>query len=165
MSRMTRAVFMLAMLIPVVSGCASVGARQELARLQSQVGLLDERVTQLERVGSSGTWLNEPSSSQASTGPGVVVPAEGAPISVSPKPHLHKPSAREIQQALKNAGFYQGAVDGKMGPKTRDAVKEFQHTQGLHDDGVVGKQTWAKLHAYLDLSAGNGDAHAAQVAK
>jgi peptidoglycan hydrolase-like protein with peptidoglycan-binding domain len=73
-----------------------------------------------------------------------------------------KPSTNEIQQALKNAGFYQGAVDGKMGPMTREAVKEFQRVHGLTDDGVVGRQTWAKLRADSDLSAGSGDVNAAE---
>ena len=76
-----------------------------------------------------------------------------------------KPSTREIQQALKNAGFYQGSVDGKIGAMTRDAVKEFQRVHGLKDDGVVGKQTWGKLQAYADLSASGGEATAAEAVK
>jgi peptidoglycan hydrolase-like protein with peptidoglycan-binding domain len=68
-----------------------------------------------------------------------------------------KPSKREIQQALKNAGFYQGPVDGKIGPITRDAVKEFQRTNGLKADGVVGRQTWEKLSPYLELASKTGD--------
>ena len=66
-----------------------------------------------------------------------------------------------MQQALKNAGFYQGALDGKMGPQTRDAVKEFQRVHGLRDDGVVGKQTWAKLRAYADLSSASASQESA----
>ena len=34
----------------VLSGCASLVLSQDLQRLQSQVALVDERVTQLERV-------------------------------------------------------------------------------------------------------------------
>ncbi len=71
----------------------------------------------------------------------------------APKP-AGTASTREIQQALKSAGFYQGAVDGKMGPKTRQAVREFQRVHGLKDDGKVGKQTWAKLAAYVNMAAG-----------
>ena len=36
-------------------------------------------------------------------------------------------------------------ADGKFGKKTEDAVKAFQGSVGLKQDGVVGKQTWAAL--------------------
>lgn len=58
-------------------------------------------------------------------------------------------STKEIQTALKNAGFDPGAIDGKIGPMTRQAVKEFQRTKGLKVDGVVGKKTWGELEKYL----------------
>jgi len=76
-----------------------------------------------------------------------------------------KPSTRDIQQALKNSGFYQGAVDGKMGPLTRDAIKEFQRVHGLKDDGVVGKQTWAQMSSYATLASDSGEAVAGEFLK
>ena len=76
-----------------------------------------------------------------------------------------KPSTRDIQQALKNSGFYQGAVDGKMGSLTREATKEFQRVHGLKDDGVVGKQTWTQLSAYATLSGDSGEVVAAESLK
>jgi peptidoglycan hydrolase-like protein with peptidoglycan-binding domain len=60
-----------------------------------------------------------------------------------------KPTEKDIQAALKAAGFYNGEIDGKVGPKTKDAIKAFQKANGLKEDGVVGKQTWAKLLTYL----------------
>lgn len=60
-----------------------------------------------------------------------------------------KLSARQIQVALKNAGFYRGSVDGKMGPATTEAIKAFQKANGLKADGVVGSRTRAKLIRYL----------------
>ena len=56
---------------------------------------------------------------------------------------------KDIQAALKNAGFDPGAVDGKSGPRTQQAIKEFQRTNGLKIDGKVGPQTWGKLKGYL----------------
>ena len=154
-------VVVLAVLALVASGCAGPQARQELARLQSQVGLLEERISQLERSGTGG--LSSLPVSEPGFETGAVITPPGSVTTPSPRStgSSAKPSTRQIQQALKNAGFYQGAVDGKSGPLTKDAVKEFQRVHGLTDDGVVGRQTWAKLKAYADLSS-NGEATAAE---
>jgi murein L,D-transpeptidase YcbB/YkuD len=58
--------------------------------------------------------------------------------------------SKQIQAALKNAGYYQGAVDGKLGKKTRKAVREFQKANNLPADGRVGKDTWMILKGYLE---------------
>jgi len=140
----------------LLGGCAS-GQSAQMKRLQSQVGLLDERVSQLERTG--GGWQGESAASAAqgqlsAAVPAVPAAAEPSKTASAPAKHTSgKGSTRQIQQALKNAGFYQGNVDGKMGPMTKDAVKEFQRVHGLKDDGVVGKQTWAKLSSYLSLAS------------
>jgi peptidoglycan hydrolase-like protein with peptidoglycan-binding domain len=60
-----------------------------------------------------------------------------------------KPSIKQIQLALKNAGFQPGPVDGRMGTATRKAIKDFQKANDLEADGKVGKRTWAALGAYL----------------
>lgn len=56
---------------------------------------------------------------------------------------------REIQQALRNAGFDPGSVDGRLGPRTRTALRDFQTAQGLQPDGKVGPKTWSKLEPFL----------------
>ena len=61
--------------------------------------------------------------------------------------------SKKIQQALKNAGLYSGSVDGKIGPKTHEAIKTFQSQNGLKADGVAGAQTWAKLARYYTSAA------------
>ena len=156
----------------VLSGCAAGRVHQDVARLQSQIGLLDERVTQLERATGGGTpsaSLTEPASEWTST-VGATPISHGArtstPISTKASATtLTKPTTRQIQQALKNAGFYQGTVDGKMGSQTRDAIKEFQRVHGLKDDGVAGRQTWAKLNTYADLSSNANELNTAEVLK
>lgn len=60
-----------------------------------------------------------------------------------------KPTTKEIQTALKNAGFDPGAIDGKMGKRTQQAIKEFQRAKALKVDGVVGPKTWGELGKYL----------------
>lgn len=130
----------------LVGGCAAKRQGQTLGRLQSQVGLLDERLTRLEQ--SSVGW-----------GAGPVAVAEPSlPPSPSPAPSVAAssaaPSTRQLQQALANAGFYRGAIDGKRGPLTRQAIEEFQRVNGLTVDGKVGPKTWGKLHAYLGSDQG-----------
>lgn len=62
---------------------------------------------------------------------------------------VEKMTKKQIQQALKNAGYYEGEVDGKVGPKTKTALMKFQKDMGLKADGVAGKNTKEKLLKYL----------------
>lgn len=62
-------------------------------------------------------------------------------------------TTQKIQEALKNANFYTGKVDGVLGPKTKAAIKEFQSNSGLTPDGKVGPKTWQKLSTYLSGAA------------
>ncbi len=56
---------------------------------------------------------------------------------------------KNIQKALKSTGFYTGAIDGKIGPRTKRAVIDFQRANGLKVDGKVGPKTLAALDKYL----------------
>lgn len=60
-----------------------------------------------------------------------------------------RPSAKQIQTALKNAGYNPGPIDGRMGRRTKEAIRSFQRANGLVVDGRVGKQTWELLKKYL----------------
>ncbi len=51
----------------------------------------------------------------------------------------------QIQQKLRNWGYYTGNVDGVYGSKTVAAVKYFQRTNGLTADGKCGPKTLAAL--------------------
>ena len=50
-----------------------------------------------------------------------------------------------IQQRLKKWGYYTGAIDGILGPKSVAAIKKFQKNNGLVVDGIVGPKTAAKI--------------------
>ena len=50
-----------------------------------------------------------------------------------------------IQKALKNRGYYTGAIDGIYGTGTKNAVINFQRDNGLSADGIAGKRTLAAL--------------------
>lgn len=58
-------------------------------------------------------------------------------------------STKRIQNALKNAGFYKGPIDGKIGKGTKKAIKEFQKANKLKPDGVIGKETILTLKKYM----------------
>ena len=63
---------------------------------------------------------------------------------------------REMQQKLKNWGYYDGAADGIFGSGTESAVKHFQRVNGLSADGVVGAATAAALGMTLSSSSSSG---------
>ena len=55
-----------------------------------------------------------------------------------------RPDVEDLQRALNMHGL-SVEVDGVFGTDTRAAVQQFQHEQGLNDDGIVGPLTWAAL--------------------
>ena len=52
-----------------------------------------------------------------------------------------------IQQALKTLGFYDGVVDGRIGPITQAAYARFQAMQGQVADGFVTRASYDALSA------------------
>ena len=67
---------------------------------------------------------------------------------------------RIMQEKLKRWGYYDGAVDGIFGSRTAAAVRDFQRSNGLRVDGIVGAQTLAALGM-----TGGGGSTAAQDAE
>ena len=55
---------------------------------------------------------------------------------------------RAVQQALKEKGYYNYAVDGIFGTRTRSAVISFQKDNGLDPDGIAGEKTLKALGVY-----------------
>ena len=48
---------------------------------------------------------------------------------------------KNIQQVLKEQGYYNGKIDGIFGTATKNAVISFQKNNGLAADGIVGEKT------------------------
>ena len=144
----------------VLVGCNK--KKQETASLEALNGVASENVVS---VGDAGA---EPTANGAV--PVVVENAEmapGAPAAEMATPAAstaEKPTAKQIQQALKNAGFYAGKVDGTIGPKTKKAVEAFQSRNGLKADGKVGAKTWKILSAHLGSSSEVANPSAAEQA-
>jgi peptidoglycan hydrolase-like protein with peptidoglycan-binding domain len=118
------------------------------AKKKSEVPL-DEMQTQLnaESLSSQAVTKVEPVAPSLETQTTTAVETATSATSVS-----SKPTTIEIQTALKNAGYYTGAIDGKLGPKSQKAIESFQKDNGLVADGKVGAKTWAKLQAHLNAA-------------
>jgi peptidoglycan hydrolase-like protein with peptidoglycan-binding domain len=56
-------------------------------------------------------------------------------------------TVRRLQERLSASGFDVGPADGKFGPRTERAVRDFQRSQGLRADGVVGRRTFGALNS------------------
>ena len=48
--------------------------------------------------------------------------------------------SEELQKRLKGAGFYDGEIDGKIGPASRSAILSFQAQYGMERDGYASKE-------------------------
>ena len=121
------------------SGCATMDTNYETLELQDRVDKLE---TRLQKIEKGQTQLENMVVNQVS-----VQTQKRTPI--IEKIAISNPSNKDIQTALKNAGYYTGSIDGKIGPKTRDAIMEFQKENGLKVDGVVGRNTWEVLSEYF----------------
>jgi peptidoglycan hydrolase-like protein with peptidoglycan-binding domain len=60
---------------------------------------------------------------------------------------------RSVQESLRERGYYVGDVDGQWGPKTEDAVRNFQNANGIPSDGRLSTPTIAALG--LEQTAGS----------
>ena len=136
----------------VVTGC-NKKASDQLAANQGFDSLSStEELAQLPQNAAS-------SSQHASV---EILPVETSPVTqsaqLSASPALEAASStlsheQKIQTALKNAGLYEGAIDGKIGAKTKKAIETFQTNNGLKVDGKVGPKTWAAMEPYLSGTA------------
>ena len=167
---MNRKLFFLpgVILVSVLSGCSTVQPPSATHNLQIKVAQLErkllERDQELEdlkydmkelavRVESEVDYrsnidpIQEPPTStrtsakySASSATGKKEDLRIIRVAVAPQ---------KLQGALKNAGYYEGAIDGKIGSKSRQAIKDFQKGHELTTDGIVGRKTWLELKNYL----------------
>jgi peptidoglycan hydrolase-like protein with peptidoglycan-binding domain len=61
---------------------------------------------------------------------------------------------KAVQQALKDKGHDPGDVDGKMGPKTQAALRDFQKAQGLQGNGRLDDKTIQALGVDTQRTSG-----------
>lgn len=138
--------------------------KNQVQDLKTQVGVLEHRINTLEKTQED---ISRSSAQQIESVGYLKGKVEG---SAQPKEYIIKEyskdanegylykdekvkgiklTKKQIQKALKNAGFYQGPIDGVIGKQTRRAIKEFQEANDLKADGIAGSKTCEKLTAYL----------------
>lgn len=66
---------------------------------------------------------------------------------------------RQIQQKLKDWGYYKGSVDGIYGSETKNAVLQFQQKNGLSTDGIAGPATLRAIGIATSQGGGSNGAY------
>ena len=124
-------------LVFVLAGCAT-GSKKQTTQSHSAAYEKSQKAYQQELYpkdyDNNDTW------SSGSYGKSAKKTYSESAVELSPK---------QIQRALKNAGFYNGEIDGKIGSRTKEAIKRFQKAHGLKGDGIVGKRTSIELNKCL----------------
>jgi peptidoglycan hydrolase-like protein with peptidoglycan-binding domain len=149
MKRFTLIVFVLAAAV-CISGCSK--KTESLEDMQQPMSPED-----LSRLTSQNETAVPAGTPTALTPVATPVSPSGE-LEALPPSGPYRPTATEIQTALKNAGYYAGSIDGKIGPKTKAAIEEFQKASGLTADGKVGPKTWQALGAYLTRASSEAPA-------
>jgi peptidoglycan hydrolase-like protein with peptidoglycan-binding domain len=60
-------------------------------------------------------------------------------------PTMGDEQVKAVQQALKDNGLDPGTVDGRMGPKTQAALRDFQKAHGMDATGRIDMKTMQSL--------------------
>lgn len=126
----------------LLSGCVTTGARQrdmEMQRLHTQLSAMN---AQMQAKDEEIAGLRDELGRMQDQGFAAADSAEKREVK-------SRPTVRQIQKALKNAGYDPGKVDGKSGRQTRTAIKKYQKDNDLKPDGKVGKKTWKSLRNHL----------------
>ena len=136
-----------------LSGCASRKTGKKVDTIQAQVNAMTDELVRLDQSlqDTRAALQTQEGKGGVSESGAVSSSGEGATVGgMYRTPSGFEIPSVNIQKALKKAGYYNGALDGKVGPGTRDAIASFQKDNGLTADGVCGRGTWAKLKSYLE---------------
>jgi len=145
MSRKAIGFFVLFVFLFSLTGCATSRKRKdlEIQGLKNQISVLEAQI-QAKDEENSGLRENLAKALEQKT---------ELTKRVSKKKVIgeikSRPSVKQVQIALQNAGYNPGSIDGRKGRQTRDAIKAFQRANNLKADGKVGKRTWVLLKEYL----------------
>jgi murein L,D-transpeptidase YcbB/YkuD len=149
-------------MVVFLTGCATAG-RQSSAVSQLEIrvaqieGQIDAQGQDIADIKSNISTISKYGQQGSRSLAAITTPREQVESSVSNESSsgdhsiLRVPvDPREVQRALKSAGHYTGAIDGKLGAGSQKAIKEFQAEHELVSDGIIGKRTWMQLKGYLE---------------
>ena len=74
-----------------------------------------------------------------------VATAKDEKTTAKPAASSQKADVMRAQQTLHEKGYYNGPIDGIIGPQTRNAIREYQKAEDLPINGELDAQTAAKL--------------------
>ncbi len=126
-----------------LAGCATtrkdsgLEMRSQVSQLQSELQQKDNQIIALQEA------LDKESKERAA------LATQLGTLSERYKHVSNQASLKQIQLALQNAGYDVGKIDGIMGGKTHQAIKDFQKANNLKVTGKVDKETWLVLRQYL----------------
>ncbi len=120
----------------------SLSGGEDLAQLPQASGSAQQAAVEALPVETSPV-------TQGATAPAATVPPAFVSTDMAAGGDTSLSEAQKIQTALKNSGFYSGAIDGKIGPASKKAIEAFQKSHALKVDGKVGSKTWAALKPFL----------------
>lgn len=75
-------------------------------------------------------------------------------------PYFHGGDVRSLQQILDVLGFIAGGADGIFGAHTESALRDFQASVGLMDDGIAGASTYDAIERLRHAWEGKAPASA-----
>ncbi len=93
-------------------------------------------VTQATGPADSGQLAALPAP-DAGPAPGSMLPDETPAEARASEATLDLAGRQQLQQALRWYGFYDGAIDGAIGPGTRGSMAAWQNAQGHEDTGIL----------------------------
>lgn len=147
------------LMVLTLTGCATTKSPSSLNQLQIRVAQLENQmdeqgqdveelkyaidtlVSSVDRLAGSVDSVRKPVKSVEMPKADVTVKDTDGILRVAVAP-------QDVQRALKKAGYYDGAIDGKLGSGSQSAIKAFQKDHDLVSDGIVGRKTWAELKNY-----------------
>jgi peptidoglycan hydrolase-like protein with peptidoglycan-binding domain len=115
----------------LIERCFLTGVADGAAGPKTRTAILEyQRVAGLAQTGSASKDLLDHLK--------FAQPRVAGPAQALPYPPLEL--VRSVQAELARRGYYAGAVDGKLGPATRAAVRAFQQDAGLPPTGTIDER-------------------------
>ena len=107
----------------------------ELEKLNPDVEAKELQVGEVLKVKGTAAAAKAPVAKQPAVSPSAVRPYPGKPLVLGSR-------GRNVEALQRALGFTGGAIDGRFGPNTQKAVKNYQSRHNLAVDGSVGPATW-----------------------